>query len=142
MHVLILDLDHTLICTTYSPVKEKPLVAHKGYHYLYHRPNLLQDLHQWNNTYQLVFYTSSKANYARWVINTFHLPEGSWQLLTRKHCKAKHTRYGTVYYKRISVVLSQFPTPPSSIHIMDDRPDLWVDAGEATFIDVERYHID
>ncbi len=126
MTLYILDLDNCLIYSSYSKINELDLVAQRKWHYLYHRPGLSNFLNYIQKTGEIVFYTSSKKEYAKWVVNTFKL-EKEHLIFSRKFCKKKFTKDGEIYYKSI------FQIPISreyeKIIVLDDRTDLWDEKG-------------
>ena len=74
MKTIILDIDHTLVFASYTILPNQPLVEQKGYHYLYFRPFLHAFLYAMQKfDYQLVFYTSGKSNYAKWIVQHFKM---------------------------------------------------------------------
>ncbi|MBU3660514.1 MAG: HAD family hydrolase [Flavobacteriales bacterium] len=126
MTLYILDLDNCLIYTSYSKISELDSIAQRKWYYLYHRPGLFNFLNYIQKTGEIVFYTSSKKEYAKWVVNTFNL-EKDYLIFSRKFCRKKLTNYGEIYYKSI------FQIPISreyeKIIVLDDRTDLWDEKG-------------
>ena len=122
----ILDLDHCLIYASYQELPDLELISKRKWHYLYHRPNVLDILKYVQKTGDLVFYTSSKMDYAKWVVNSFQLNNQS-TIYSRKFCKKKNTEYGEIYLK--SVVNLPIIKFYKEIIVLDDRTDLWSDEG-------------
>jgi TFIIF-interacting CTD phosphatase-like protein len=126
MRLYILDLDNCLIFSSYSEIEGLTYVSKRKWHFLYHRPGLIQFLKFIQKTGEIVFYTSSKMEYARWVVSTFELTK-EYQIFSRKHCKKKETNYGDVYYKSISLITIKCTY--NKIIVLDDRTDLWDEEG-------------
>lgn len=134
---IILDLDHCLIYSSYSEIVGSDLVDKKGYLYLYHRPGLktfLNRVVKFKNM-DLVFYTSAKANYARWVVQSFNL-DVNYRLFTRSKTRIKHTDYGQVYYKSIERI--GISNKKKNI-VLDDRIDFW-DSDGVQLIGINPWH--
>jgi hypothetical protein len=75
---------------------------------------------------EIVFYTSSKKDYAQWVVNTFQL-KNDYQIFSRKFCKKKNTDFGEIYYKSIRNI--KIEKEYDKIVVLDDRSDLWDGTG-------------
>lgn len=134
--LLILDLDHCLIYCAYSELKGQPLVAHKGWHYLYHRPHLKAFLQRVQQNHDLIFYTSSKKDYATWVVNSFELDQ-KYPIFSRQHTRKKTDDFGERYYKSIHFLKIE-PKNYGNITVLDDRPDLWLDGeNSVTYADID-----
>ena len=74
MKPYILYFDYCLIYSSYSEISSLELISKKGYHFLYHRPGLKSFLRYLiKQKYDLIFYTSSKKEYAKWVVDSFDL---------------------------------------------------------------------
>ena len=74
MKPYVLDLDHCLIYASYSEIPDLELISQRGYHFLYHRPHTKEFLNFLiKSKYDLIFYTSSKKEYAHWVVQSFGL---------------------------------------------------------------------
>lgn len=118
----ILDLDHCLIYTTYQELPGHNLISKRKWHYLYHRPGLKMFLSFVQKTGDILFYTSSKKDYATWVVRTFDLTV-PFEIYSRKYCRKKFTNYGEIYFKSFS----HLPKTKkySKIIVLDDRTDLW-----------------
>ncbi len=134
---IILDLDHCLIYSSYSELSELPLKGRKGYLYLYHRPGLneLIDVLEKAKNVTILFYTSSKADYARWVIKSMNV-KFNYQLFSRSKTTKKYTSTGEVYLKSLSNINV---SSTDNITVLDDRPDLWDDNG-VRFIPIDPWH--
>lgn len=126
----VLDLDNCLINSSFSEIVGIEYVSKWKWYYLYHRPGLIQFLKFIQKTGDIVFYSSSKMDYARWVVSTFEL-ETDCKIFSRKYCKKKFTSFGEVYYKSIS----QIPLNHKyeKIIVIDDRTDLWFEEGVEIF---------
>jgi len=126
MKPYILDLDHCLIYTAYSELSNLELIAHKGYHYLYHRPDLSIFLRFLiKKKYDLVFYTSSKKEYAHWIVKSFSL-ENDYPVYSRFYTRRRRTDYGDLYQKSLKKINI---SSKRKIPVLDDRPDLWDESG-------------
>lgn len=134
---IILDLDHCLIYSSYSELSELPLKGRKGYLYLYHRSGLnkLIDLLEKAKNVTVLFYTSSKADYARWVIKSMNV-KFDYQLFSRAKTTKKYTSTGEVYLKSLSNINV---SSTGNITVLDDRQDLWDDNG-VQFIPIDPWH--
>lgn len=122
MKLLILDLDETLIHTTYSPLVGLDAVSQKGYYYLYERPYLKDFLESVCEHYALAIWSASKADYVRWIIQSTVLKDYTFQFIrTRKHCKYKEGKSGTPEYLKDLRVLD--PTY-SEVIMLDDTPKM------------------
>lgn len=126
MNPYILDLDNCLIYASYSEIKGLELISKKGYHYLYHRPHVISFLKFLiRKNYDIIFYTSSKSDYAKWVVQSFGL-ENDYRLYTRAYTIRKTTDYGEIYLKSLKNINLSSANP---IPVLDDRPDLWDEKG-------------
>jgi hypothetical protein len=134
---VILDLDHCLIYSSYSEIEGLDLVDKKGYLFLYHRPGLKEFLNQVikMKNINLVFYTSAKADYARWVVQSFNL-DVNYRLFTRSNTRMKYTDYGQLYYKSIEKI--GISKTERNV-VLDDRIDLWDSTG-VDLIDIDQWH--
>ncbi len=132
----ILDLDHCLIYTSFQELPEAKLISKRKWHYLYHRPDLELFLSFVQKTGDIVFYTSSKKDYASWVVSTFQLTV-PYTIYSRKYCRKKYTDYGEIYFKslgRLSIMKEY-----TEILVLDDRTDLWDNNG-VELNDIKPYH--
>jgi RNA polymerase II subunit A small phosphatase-like protein len=99
--LLVLDLDETLIHTTYSPIINGELKAHRGLLYLYERPHLRDFLDSFSREYNLAIWSASKAEYVKWVIKSTVLKEYKFDFIkTRKHCKRIYGKSGFLEYQK------------------------------------------
>jgi TFIIF-interacting CTD phosphatase-like protein len=132
----ILDLDHCLIYASFQELPEAKLISKRKWHYLYHRPGLELFLSFVQKTGDIVFYTSSKKDYASWVVSTFHLTV-PYTIYSRKYCRKKYTDYGEIYFKSLGrlPILKEY----AEIIVLDDRMDLWDDHG-VELNDIKPYH--
>ena len=136
MKPYILDLDHCLIYASYSELPELELISKQGYHYLYHRPDALVFLKFLiKSKHDLIFYTSSKKEYAHWVVKSFGL-EKTYPIYSRFYTRKKTTDYGEIYLKSLSKIKT---SSKSLIPVLDDRPDLWDESGVA-LIPIDPWH--
>ena len=121
----ILDLDNCLIYSSFQELKGQSLVSKRKYHFLYHRPFLKEFLKYITQHNDIVFYTSSKVDYARWVVSSFGL-EKEPVIFSRKYTKRKQNQFGETYYKSIDFI--HLNKTYTSIKILDDRSDFWLDS--------------
>lgn len=132
----ILDLDHCLIYSSFQELAEVKLNSKKKWHYLYHRPGLELFLSYIQKTGDIVFYTSSKKDYASWVVSTFNLTV-PYTIYSRKYCRKKYTDYGEIYFKSLGrlPILNEY----AEIIVLDDRTDLWEHHG-VELNDIKPFH--
>lgn len=136
MKPYILDLDNCLIYSSYSEISSLELISKKGYHFLYHRPGLKSFLRYLiKQKYDLIFYTSSKKEYAKWVVDSFDL-EKEYPIFTRFYTKKKITDYGEDYLKSIEKIKV---SSRKLIPVLDDRPNLWDEKG-IDLIPIDPWH--
>tara|TARA_B100001287_G_C22686402_1_gene533938 strand:- start:9478 stop:9933 length:456 start_codon:yes stop_codon:yes gene_type:complete len=122
---IILDLDHALIYSTYKEIVGLKLISKRKYLFLYHRPLLNEFLKYVENKYDIIFYTSSKIDYARWVVSTFKLDKNH-EIFGRKYTQTIYSEYGITYKKSLKKIEKEFNY---KINVLDDRPDLWDEYG-------------
>ena len=134
---IILDLDHCLIYSSYSEICDLECMGKKGYLYLYHRPGLNDFLKLISKIrkVEILFYTSSKSAYAKWVLKSFNLSI-KYQLYTRKYAKRKITQFGEVFLKSIAFISQETSTKN---FVIDDRPELWDENG-IEMISIDPWH--
>jgi TFIIF-interacting CTD phosphatase-like protein len=122
--LLILDLDETLIHTSYSPILGAELKAKKGLFYLYERPFLLQFLDRRSAEYDLAIWSASKAEYVRWIIKSTVLRDYKYVFInTRRHCQRILGKNGSFeYYKDITPYHSKY----ENVVMLDDFPKMVV----------------
>ena len=72
-----------------------------------------------------MFYTSSKKDYARWVVKSFNL-EKDYPVYSRFYTAKKRTDYGDLYQKSLNKINI---SSKRKIPVLDDRPDLWDENG-------------
>lgn len=132
----ILDLDNCLIYSSFQELAGADLKSKRKWHYLYHRPGLESFLSFVQKTGNIVFYTSSKKDYASWVVSTFKLTV-PYTIYSRKYCIKKFNDYGEIYYKS----LSRLPISKkyTNIIVLDDRTDLWDENG-VQLNDIKPFH--
>lgn len=122
----ILDLDHCLIYSSFKELDGNQFISKRKWHYLYHRPGLSEFLRFVQSSGDVVFYTSSKMDYAKWIIKSFNLTKES-KIFSRKYCLKKHTEYGEIYFK--SLPRLDLKKAYLKIIVLDDRTDLWDEKG-------------
>ena len=126
MTLYILDLDNCLIFSSYNKLEGLECISKRKWHYLYHRPGLAEFLRYVQKSGDIVFYTSSKMDYAKWIVKSFNLTKES-NVFSRKYCRKKYTEYGEIYFKSLSRIALK--KDYSKIIVLDDRTDLWDDNG-------------
>ena len=126
MILYILDLDNCLIYSSYSQIDGMISNSKRKWHYLYHRPFLMEFLKYIQKSGEIVFYTSSKKDYAHWVVSTFQL-KSDYKIFSRKFCTKKSTDFGEIYYKSIRNI--KIEKEYDKIVVLDDRSDLWDETG-------------
>lgn len=129
----ILDLDNCLIFSSYNLIDGLPLIVKRKFHFLYHRPHLTLLLNFVFKTGDVIFYTSSKMEYAKWVVNSFNL-NSDFQLFSRKYCRKKYTEYSELYFKSIDYI--SLKSTYDEIIVIDDRIDFWHDNEKTEFFDI------
>jgi RNA polymerase II subunit A small phosphatase-like protein len=122
--LLVLDLDETLIHTSYAPILGAELKAKRGYFYLYERPYLKEFLDHYSAVYDLAIWSASKADYVRWIIRSTVLSNYAFAFVnTRKNCKRIMSNGGRVeYQKDLTPYLSLYEI----VIILDDIPKMVV----------------
>jgi len=85
--------------------------------------------------HDLIFYTSSKKEYAHWVVKSFGL-EKTYPIYSRFYTRKKTTDYGEVHLKSLSKIKT---SSKSLIPVLDDRPDLWDESG-VELIPIDPWH--
>lgn len=136
MKIFILDLDHCLIYASYSEIPYLKLISKRGYHFLYHRPFVNEFLKFLiKSKYDLIFYTSSKKEYAQWVVNSFGLDK-AYPICSRFYTRKKTTDFGEVYLKSLDKINV---SSEKLIPVLDDRPDLW-DERDVELIPIDPWH--
>ena len=136
MKPYVLDLDHCLIYASYTEIPELELISQRGYHFLYHRPHAKEFLNFLiKSKCDLIFYTSSKKEYAHWVVQSFGLNK-KFPIYSRFYTRKKTTEYGEVYLKSLSKIKI---SSRSLIPVLDDRPDLWDENG-VELIPIDPWH--
>ena len=120
--LLVMDLDETLIHTSYSPIVGAELKARRGYFYLYERPHLKGFLDRCSAEYDLAIWSASKADYVRWIIRSTVLSEYSFVFInTRKNCKRIFGNGGRVeYLKDLTAYLPLY----EKVIMLDDVPKM------------------
>jgi TFIIF-interacting CTD phosphatase-like protein len=132
----ILDLDNCLIFSSYVELNGLDLISKRKYHYLYHRPDLMFFLSYLTKTGDILFYTSSKKDYAKWVVDSFKL-KVDYQIFSRRFCKKRFTEFGEIYYKSIDFI--SLKKRYKKIIVIDDRIDLWLNNDSIEFFDISPF---
>ena len=117
---MVLDLDETLIHTSYSPIYGAEFKAKKELFYLYERPHLKRFLDECRAEYNFAIWSASKSEYVRWIIKSTVLKEYEFDFIkTRKHCKRIYGKSGFLeYQKDLTPQLLQY----QKIVMLDDLP--------------------
>jgi TFIIF-interacting CTD phosphatase-like protein len=120
--LLVMDLDETLIHTTYTPIDGAKFIAKRGYFYLYERPYLKEFLNRCSVEYDLAIWSASKADYVRWIISSTALLGRSFLFVnTRRNCKSIFGKSGRLeYLKDLTPYLIQYQT----VIMLDDIPKM------------------
>ena len=120
--LLILDLDETLVHTSYSPISGVEFCSRRGLFYLYERPHLREFLDRCATEFDLAIWSASKADYVRWVIKSTVLRKYKFAFInTRKNCKRIFGKHGNIeYQKDITPFFSQY----EKVIILDDFPKM------------------
>jgi len=115
--VIILDLDHTLICAVYKPIPgSTEIFSRENGLIVLERPYARPLVDRIKQNHSLVVYTSALAWYARKVMRHFDIDDQP--LFSRSSCYRKRG-----YYQKS---LSQIGVEPSdSVVILDDSPQYW-----------------
>lgn len=122
-YTIVLDLDNCLIYSSYSILSEFNFVSKKGYFFLYHRPFLVELFLFLEQHFDIIFYTASKKEYAKWVVSTLPV-KNKYPIFSRKYTRRKFNSCD-FYLKSISFLPYEFNY--ESIFVLDDRPDYWLD---------------
>jgi RNA polymerase II subunit A small phosphatase-like protein len=118
--LLVLDLDETLIHSSYSPISGEEFKAKKGLFYLYERPHLKRFLDSCLTEYNLAIWSASKSIYVAWIIKSTVLKEYEFEFIkTRKDCKRIYGKSGfLVYQKDLTPQLPKY----RKVIMLDDLP--------------------
>jgi TFIIF-interacting CTD phosphatase-like protein len=120
--LLVLDLDETLIHTSYQPISGADFKSQKGYFYLYERPYLKDFLDRCSVEYDLAIWSASKGDYVRWIVRSTVLSEYSFVFVnTRKHCKRIYGSGGRIEYLKD---LTPFMSDYEKVIMLDDVPKM------------------
>jgi len=123
-NLLVLDLDETLIHTSYAPILGAELKAKRGYFYLYERHYLKEFLDHYSAEYDLAIWSASKADYVRWVIYSTVLKEFQFAFVkTRKHCRRIYGKSGILEHEKY---LRQYLNLYEKVIFLDDIPRMVV----------------
>ena len=137
MQNIILDIDHCLIYASFKELQGIELVSRRDFFYLYHRPNLKSFLKCiTDQNLNIIFYTSAKKEYAKWIVGTFNL-KIPYKLFSRKNTKIKSSEYGDRYLKSIDYL--NLNLEPTKTMILDDSPQHWIVTDE-TLLDIDPWH--
>ena len=120
--LLVLDLDETLVHTSYSPILGAEYKSKKGLFYLYERPHLKDFLDRFFVEYDLAIWSASKAEYVKWVIKSTVLCRYEYLFVnTRRNCQRILGKNGSFeYHKDITPYLSHY----DKVIMLDDYPEL------------------
>jgi len=120
--LLILDLDETLIHTSYSPISGIEFKAHRHLFYLYERPYLSEFLERYKSDYSLAIWSASKLDYVRWIIKSTVLCDYEFTFInSRRNCKRINSMNGSVeYQKDISPYIEKY----DKVLVLDDFPKM------------------
>lgn len=120
--LMVLDLDETLIHTSYAPILGGKLKDQRGFFYLYERPHLKEFLDRCIVEYDLAIWSASKADYIRWIVRATVLSEYQFVFVnTRQNCKRIYGKDGRVeYQKDLTPYLFNYET----VIMLDDVPKM------------------
>ncbi|KAJ3246225.1 hypothetical protein HDU78_007675 [Chytriomyces hyalinus] len=117
---LVLDLDETLVCSSFRPVPNAdfiiPIDIDGEYHnvYVLKRPHVDQFLERLGDEYEVMVFTASLSNYANPVLDMLDTKRVIQHRLFREHC----TYYQGNYVKDLSLL----GRPMDSTIIIDNSP--------------------
>ena len=115
--MIILDLDHTLICAVYKPIPDSTeIFSRENGLIVLERPHAHSFLERIRGEHDIIVYTSALAWYAKRITKHFGLTE--YPLYSRSSCIRKRDHY----QKSLSKICVQ---PSESIIIVDDSPQYW-----------------
>ena len=122
--LLILDLDETLIHSTYIDLKlnQKP---HKyKFFYIYQRPFLEEFMESVSLHFDLAIWSASKADYVKEIIKKTALSNYKFQFVyTRAKCKQIYLKGGTIRYLK-KLELTPDCESYQKIVFLDDYPEM------------------
>lgn len=139
-NLLVMDLDETLIHTSYAPIEGAQLISRRGYFYLYERTHLKEFLEQCAAEYDLAIWSASKAEYVRWIVRSTVLSDYSFVFInTRKNCKRVYRNGGRVeYLKDLTAYLHQY----EKVIMLDDVPKMVIPIESCIKVSEYRGHRD
>ncbi len=121
--LLVLDIDETLLHSTYEDLKREPDFFFKERR-VYLRPHLQEFMRFCFNNYDVAIWTAAKADYARFVLKKISVDLKIFKFIwTRKHCQ-KITKWNgfmnqEFYLKDLNNIIGYDTT---EILIIDDTP--------------------
>ena len=122
--LLILDLDETLIHSSYSPIPNNDFCFQYKYFYVYQRPFLRDFLIAVQSKFDIAIWSASKADYVKKILRFTALSEFQFQFVfTRKNCKRVYTKNGGVRYLKDTSQYSEINCYDNVIFI-DDLPEV------------------
>lgn len=141
--LLILDIDETLLHSTYEDLKREPDFYFKERR-VYLRPYLNEFLEYCFKNYDIAIWTSAKADYARFILKKITGDLLKFKFIwTRNHCKRNIKWNGFMnsesYIKDLSKV-SDYEL--KDIKIIDDTPQNIIPLENVIFIEEYRGSID
>lgn len=118
-HLLLLDLDNTLIYGSYKELpKGELLFQHGKYLWVYARPGAREFVHGLSELGDIIVYTSAMRDYAKKVCRELEIPHK--ELFSRKHCKYQNG----IYRKWIR---KEWHEAYERIIVVDDDPAVYLD---------------
>ncbi|MDG5800788.1 HAD family hydrolase [Marinilabiliaceae bacterium ANBcel2] len=122
-YLLILDIDETLLHTTWEQLKQKPDFCYKGRN-VYLRPHLNDFMNFCFANFSVAIYSSAKAEYVKYVLKRVAGDLSKFKFIkTRTHCRKIYKNDGwgdiEIYLKNISLLPGYIP---NKTFIIDDRP--------------------
>ena len=119
-----MDLDETLVHTSYYPILGAEYKSKKGLFYLYERPHLKSFLDSILSEYDLAIWSASKAEYVRWIIKSTVLGNYEYVFVnTRRNCQRIFVINGNIeYQKDITSCIGSY----EKVVMLDDLPKMVV----------------
>ena len=120
--LLILDIDETLLHSTYEKLKRKPDFLYKARN-VYLRPGIEVFLDFCFANFEVGVWTSARAEYARYVLKQLKIDDKIIFLRTRKYCIKSNQWNGFSYdYKYIKDLTTIIDYKIQDMLILDDTP--------------------
>ncbi len=122
--LLILDLDETLIHSTYIDLKLNQTPHKYKLFYIYQRPFLEEFLESVSLHFDLAIWSASKADYVKQIIKNTALSNFKFQFVfTRAKCKRIYSKVGSIRYLKKLELSPDFDSYHKII-FLDDYPEM------------------